>query len=152
MQRIASASDIGPTALSDVFHAADDPSGHPRFELGPLVFSVPEKPTGRAANIYIVVQGWIIFAPPQGNDERGTTFEFGTEVGYFRLKDEHLVHVYGAHYDMDEKRTGHPVFHGQISSQAKLATVINDEFHLSFESDNDRVASLLRNVRTPSAL
>jgi hypothetical protein len=151
MQRMASASDIRPTALSDVFHAADDPSGHPRFELGPLVFSVPERPSGRAANIYIVLKGWIIFAPPYGDDERGTTFEFGTEVGYFKLKDEHLVHVYGAHYDMDEKLTGHPIFHGQLSSQAKLATVINDEFHLSFEPDNDHVGRLLRNVRTPTA-
>jgi hypothetical protein len=33
------------------------------------------------------------------------------------VKGEQLVHIYGVHYDMDEKLRGHPVFHGQMSSQ-----------------------------------
>jgi hypothetical protein len=151
MQRMASSSDIRPADPTDVFRPVEHDSGYPKFEVGPLVFSVPERATGRAASLYIVIQGWIVFAPPHDGDDRDSTLEFGTEVGYFRRKGDQLVHVYGAHYDMDEKLTGHPVFHAQVSSQAELAGVIDREFHLPFAAEDDRMASLLRNVRTPTA-
>jgi hypothetical protein len=151
MQRMAAASDIRPADLSGVFHAVEGAAGHPKFQVGPLVFSIPERPSNGTPNLYIVLRGWIIFAPARGGDERSTTWEFGTEVGYFRMKDDRLVHVYGAHYDMDETLTGHPVFHAHISSQANLASAIDEEFHLPFESDNDQLVHLLRNVRTPTA-
>jgi hypothetical protein len=148
---MAAASDIRPADLSGVFRAVEGVAGHPKFEVGPLVFSVPERPNSGTANLYIVLRGWIIFAPAGDEDERSTTWEFSTEVGYFKLKDDRLVHVYGAHYDMDETLTGHPVFHAHVSSQAKLANAIEDEFHLAFETENDLMAALLRNVRTPTA-
>lgn len=148
---MAAASDIRPADLSGVFHAVEGVAGHPKFEVGPLVFSVPERPSSGTANLYIVLSGWIIFAPARNGDDRSTTWEFGTEVGYFKMKDDRLVHVYGAHYDMDETLIGHPVFHAHVSSQAKLAGAIDKEFHLAFEAENDLMASLLRNVRTPTA-
>lgn len=151
MQRMAASSDIRPADATGVFRPVDHPSGHPKFDVGPLVFSIPERASGRAANLYIVAKGWIIFAPPREDDDRQTTLEFGTEVGYFRLSGDQLTHVYGAHYDMDEQLTGHPVFHGQMSSQAELANAIETEFHLPFDPENDQIAGLLRNVRTPTA-
>ena len=51
-------------------------------------------------------------------------------MGYFRLKGDRLEHVYGVHYDMDERRDGHPVFHAQLGrAREEFASVIRNEFH-----------------------
>jgi hypothetical protein len=62
-----------------------------------------------------------------------------------------LEHIYGAHYDIDEKTPGHPVFHSQISPKMELLEHVKEQFRKESDSKEDRVKFLLRNVRTPSA-
>src|SRR4051812_19871863 len=119
IQRMAFGSDVRPANHRDVFRFVDDPDGLTKFEAGPVVFRVPERPN-KFASLYVVVRGWMTLGAPRDGDPRNTTARFGTKVGYFRLKADKLVHVYGAHYDLDEDLFGHPVFHAQLSSQAEL--------------------------------
>ena len=143
-------SDIRPGDARDVF-SPDASSREPKFIAGPVVFRVPERASSPTADLYVVLSGWISFAPPRNADPRRTTLRFGTGVGYFHAKADQLTHVYGAHYDMDEELPGHPVFHVQMCSQAGLATAIIERFHMSFDKQDDRTAGLLPNIRTPTA-
>ena len=58
--------------------------------------------------------------------------------------------MYGAHYDIDESKPGHPVFHSQISPQMSLMDDIKELFRKEWGGE-DRVRQVLSNVRTPSA-
>lgn len=141
---------IQPGTAADVFKP-DSGSEEAKFNIGPIVFNVPERANDSVSKLYIVVQGWITFGPPLVAHQRRTTLEFGTQVGYFRRKGDQLAHVYGIHYDMDEKLPGHPVFHAQMSTQAKLAPTVEQYTSLKLDSDLDWSRGLLRNVRTPTA-
>lgn len=126
------------------------PSDVVKFDVGPVVFNLPEKATHRSPNLFIVMQGWLTI---EGNELKKSsllTKDFGTEIGYFRLKQRNLEHVYGAHFDMDEKGPGHPVFHVQFGSQPLFGPIV----HSAFKRDEeviDRISGVLGNVRTPSA-
>lgn len=141
---------IQPGNAADVFRPDID-SGEPKFNIGPIVFNVPERANGNSSKLYIVVQGWITFGPPLAERQLRTTLHFGTQVGYFRQKGDMLIQVYGIHYDMDETLPGHPVFHAQMSTQAKLAPTVEQFTRLKLDSDLDWSRGLLRNVRTPTA-
>ena len=122
-----------------------------KIDCGPVALNLCERASGRPGRrIYVVVKGWIRL---EENDDRNTplrTKGFGTEVGYFRLRDRQLVHVYGVHYDMDPCAYGHPIFHAQVGSMIKLATEIEQRFCRG-ATVCDRVKPLLRTVRTPTA-
>lgn len=148
---------IRPSNAADIFRPDSD-SAQPKFYVGPMVFNVPERAKDNRSKLYIVVQGWIMFGEPLSGavkgaalDGRRTTLRFGTQVGYFREKDNNLVHVYGVHYDMDEELPGHPVFHAQMCTQAELAPAVEKYFKFEFNPSNDLSRGLLRNVRTPTA-
>lgn len=148
-----SAVQIRPTDAYSVFTPDDSVEGDDaRFHAGPVVFLVPERASGQPPNLYIVVDGWISFASPYAADpgRRGTTC-FGTQVGYFRLKNDKLSHIYGAHYDMEEVLAGHPIFHAQIRSMDRLRSVIAQEFRIAASEEEDLAQGLLSNVRTPTA-
>lgn len=115
------------------------------------MFHVPERANGGESNLYVAVLGWISFGAPLASDPRRTTLQFGTQVGYFRVKGGQLVHIYGVHYDMDETLPGHPVFHAQMSSQVELGTDVSRLFNLQLDTGDDLPGVLLRNVRTPTA-
>lgn len=151
VEQMYPSSQMRPANATDIFRSVNDPSGQPRFEAGPVVFCVPERANSPVANLYVVLSGWISFSPPRDTDPRRTTLSFSTSVGYFRAKGAEIVHVYGVHYDMDERLPGHPVFHAQISSQAELASAITDQFRGITEQGNDSAAGLLKTVRTPTA-
>ena len=143
-------SQIRPQNATDVFHPDVD-SGESKFNVGPVVFCVPERANGRGSNLYIAISGWICFGGPRAPDPRRTTLRFGTGVGYFQAKEDHLIHVYGVHYDMDEKLPGHPVFHAQMCSQEEFGATVRDVFNLRLDPGKDLAAGLLRNVRMPTA-
>jgi len=100
--------------------------------------------------MYVAVKGWIRLEENDNHERPLRTTDFGTNVGYFLLRDNRLDHVYGVHYDMDERGHGHPVFHAQLGSMTKLLTEVQRQFRLG-ALVCDRVKPLLRNVRTPTA-
>jgi hypothetical protein len=143
-------SDIRPKQAADIFKL-DGEAGPSHFSVGPVVLKIPERPNRTEPNLFVVVEGWIAF---DRFDEGGrpNTLKFGTKVGYFRiLQDGGLEHVYGSHFDMDEQLVAHPVFHGQMTSQAKLGESIEELFHSNFEVTEDHAVGLLGTVRTPTA-
>ena len=120
-----------------------------KLDCGAAVFNLSER--GNAVpEIYVVVEGSICVREGDSNGSSLQTMWFGTRVGYFRLKGNRLEHVYGVHYDMDEQRDGHPVFHAQLGPASEFASTINNEFHLGAELV-DSMGPMLRNVRTPTA-
>jgi hypothetical protein len=150
VQAMYSASAIRPQQAVDVFRLdASAPDDEVKFIINPIVFNLPERATRQDANLYVVLSGWLSF---EGDFKSVPlrTRTYGTEVGYFRTKRQDIYHVYGAHYDLDEK-AGHPVFHAQIGSQVGFVAAVNSHFHKKFESPTDHVTHLLPNVRTPSA-
>ena len=120
-----------------------------KVDCGPAVFKLCERADG-LPEMYVVVKGSICLRGSSQNAGRLQTMWFETKVGYFRWKRGRLVHVYGVHYDMDERGDGHPVFHGQLGPAKEFASAIEDQFRLGGELV-DRVGSILRNVRTPTA-
>ena len=145
MQQMYQASVVKPGNLYEIFRvdsgAADD-------EVKLLVG--PERPNSARADLYIAVQGWLTFEGPDFKATPLRTKNFGTKVGYFRSKAGALKHVYGAHYDMDEVRPGHPVFHAQIGPQLDFGGSVQHQFSVKGEVEAD-MGNILRTVRTPSA-
>ena len=120
-----------------------------KVNCGPVVFNLCER-AGGMPEMYVVVKGSICIRGTGLNGDRLQTMRFGTKVGYFRRKRNRLVHVYGVHYDLDERGDGHPVFHGQLGPAEDFASVVQDQFRFDGELV-DCVGPLLRNVRTPTA-
>ena len=120
-----------------------------KVDCGPAVFKLCERADG-LPEMYVVVSGSIRIRESSQSAGRLQTMWFGTKVGYFRWKRGRLVHVYGVHYDMDERGDGHPVFHGQLGPAKEFASAIEDQFRLGGEVV-DCVGPVLRNVRTPTA-
>ena len=155
MKQMNGSSEVQPGDPRFVFRigsndqASSDSSA--RVDCGPVVLNLCERASGRPSRrIYVVVRGWIGLETNADGDAPLCTRDFGTEVGYFRLRDRQLVHVYGVHYDMDLCAYGHPVFHAQVASMAKLATEVKQRF-CPGAAVCDRVKPLLRTVRTPTA-
>ena len=124
--------------------------GTVKVDCGPVAFKLCER-AGDIPEMYVVVKGSIcVRANNSGIGRQLETMWFGTKVGYFRWKQGQLAHVYGVHYDMDERGLGHPVFHGQLGPARDFASVVEDHFRLGGEVV-DRVGPMLRNVRTPTA-
>ena len=116
----------------------------------PIVFKVTERAKTPNTNLFVAVEGWLSFELPIDKNSKLRTKSFSTNVGYFRYKHPTLEHVYGAHYDIDERGLGHPVFHAQIGTQMDLLAHVNEHYRPQRTAE-DRVTKILRNVRTPSA-
>ena len=152
MRTMYPASDVRPAQPVDAFEldgTADD--DEVKFNVRPIVFNVPERATRQDSNLYVVVKGWLSFEGPDFLAVPLRTKSFGTEVAYFRSKVGALEHVYGAHYDLDEKSAGHPVFHAQVSSQMGMLPHVNERYGRKIDQVDDLMRKLLPNVRTPSA-
>jgi hypothetical protein len=123
------------------------------LEIRPVVFNVPERGYHREANeLFIVVKGDMSFRRQEFIDTGElVTHSFGTQVGYFRRKDEGFSHVYGAHYDFALSDLGHPVFHAQLRSFVELAAHIHEYYGYATDEVTDLVSGLLRTVRIPTA-
>jgi hypothetical protein len=150
LPKMLPASDARPVDGSDIFKCVSGLNDEVKFEVKPIVFKMPERATNRNADLYIAITGWLSFEGPNYREHLQTK-GFGTAIGYFRVKNGNLEHVYGAHYDIDESVPGHPVFHSQIGSQMDLLDHVTEKFRKEAGSKEDKVQYLLRNVRTPSA-
>ena len=153
MKRINQSSTVLPPTAQEVFRIDENDHGGTdetvKVNCGPVVFNLCERANG-FPNMYVVVEGWIRMESGDRHVPLLTT-GFATRVGYFRLRGQRLVHVYGVHYDMDESGQGHPVFHAQLGTMKKFFAEVEQRFHLNAEVGDDRVKDVLRNVRTPTA-
>ena len=151
LTQMSQASQIAPPNAYEVFRV--DPAAPDdvvKLDFGPIVFHVPERPNRRGPDLFVVAQGWLTLEGPDFKAVPYRTKTFGTEVAYFRQKAGNLEHVYGAHYDMDEEKPGHPVFHAQFGSKHAFGGAVRDLFKLD-EAVVDRTGVILGTVRTPSA-
>ncbi len=150
MKRMHQATAVEPRSASDVFRVAGQGAdGTLRVECGPAAFKLCEK-AGGVPNLFVGVEGWISVRGSGREDAPLCTIDFGTRVAYFRSKDDGLAHVYGVHYDMDEKSAGHPVFHSQFRTMTELSEPVRRHFGIRGHVE-DHVGKVLRNVRTPTA-
>ena len=151
MAQMNQSSLIRPQTAYNIFRLDKNaPDQVVKVDVGPIVFYVPERPNHRGPDLFIVVKGWLTFEGPDFRTLPLKTKDFGTEVAYFRSKASGLEHVYGAHYDMDEVRAGHPVFHAQIGAQMEFGANVQELFGLDTQVTN-KMESILGTVRTPSA-
>jgi hypothetical protein len=151
IQKMYQSSGIRPISAHDVFKwVSDTADDEVCFDVGPVVFNVPERVGKRGSMLYVAVKGWLSFG---GGDLRATplkTRSFGTEIGYFRVKGTNLEHVYGVHYDLDERLPGHPVFHAQLTPQMEMVPKILELFDLQNDVEN-LFDPKLRHIRIPTA-
>jgi hypothetical protein len=149
MMKMAQATAVRPDNPYEVFQFDQQPDlNEVRLTIRPVVFNVPERAGRPEANLYIVVKGWLTFEEVDRGQLKTKTF--GTEIGYFRAKRGALEHVFGIHYDMDEEKPGHPVFHAQLGSLSEFKARISETFRVDGEL-SDQMNKVLRNVRIPSA-
>lgn len=120
-----------------------------KFNVGPIIFEMPER-VGSRSHVYVVVNGWLSFGDGDLRQRPLRTKSFGTKIGYFRRTGQDLEHVYGIHYDLDEELVGHPVFHGQVSSQPDGGQTILDSYRLTGEIKNN-FQPKISNIRVPTA-
>ena len=151
MRSLYPSSNPRPYSAAEIFVADTSASADEvKMIVNPIIFHLPERASGREADLYIVLSGWLSFEKANLRQSRLRTHSFGTQIGYFRAKPGSLEHVYGAHYDIDETQPGHPVFHAQMKSKIEFAERIMATYTLS-TTICDRVSQILRNVRVPTA-
>lgn len=142
---------VRPYSFHEVFKPNTSIKDAISYDVSPVVFFLPEKASNVAPNLYVVVKGGLAFKrTPDSAQGILLTSSFRTEIAYFRWTPSHLEHVYGAHYDLDETRPGHPVFHSQMSPKVELSSSISSQFRDAREPQN-QIATVLANVRVPSA-
>lgn len=141
---------IHPFSPEQVFssaeHACEETA---KVNCGPAVIHLCER-VGRLPNMYVVLAGSICLQESGSDGKQLRTTDFATRVGYFRLKPDCLEHVYGVHYEMDERGGGHPIFHSQMRPFDEFVEAINKHFHMEARVD-DHVGKVLRNVRIPTS-
>ena len=151
LSQMSQASTVRPANGYEIFRLDfNAPNDEVKLDFGPIVFNVPERPNRRAPDLFVVAEGWLTFEGPNFKQGPLHTKDFGTELGYFRQKDRRLRHVYGAHFDMDERRPGHPVFHLQLKSKQAFGAAVQSHFKRDDEIV-DLMGEILGTVRTPSA-
>lgn len=151
LTKMYQASQVAPSGGFEAFRIdADAPDDVVKLNFGPIVFYVPERPNRRGPDLFVVAKGWLTIEGPDFKTLPLRTKTFGTEVAYFRQKGGNLEHVYGAHYDMDEEKAGHPVFHAQFGSKEAFGAAVLELFKRD-EAIVDRMGVILGTVRTPSA-
>lgn len=138
-----------PQDIYSIFRPSDDLAAGVKFNIGPVVFSLPER-LGKSHQLYIAVEGWLSFEEADLRTEPLKTKAFGTKVSYFKARGVNLEHVFGAHYDLDEHMPGHPVFHAQLQSLPEMADHVKEHFRLDGEVTN-QFKPQVRNIRIPCA-
>ena len=138
---------VRPNQAGDVFQYAD---GDPIVvTIQPVTFLLKEKPYSVQPELYVVVEGSISFK--LDNERKFRAVRSHTRVGYFLRSHGTLSHVYGVHYDFDDKLIAHPVFHSQMAPMMDLSENINTAWKEKFTVTSNHVQHLLANVRIPTA-
>ena len=149
LERISNSSTVHPT-LYEIFSFDQPEPDLVNLNVGPMVVNVSERanrPT--RVNLFIVVEGWLNLSVSDQNTTVQTN-NFGTRVAYFRNKRCHLEHIFGAHYDMDENDSRHPIFHAQMDCRVSDSTHIYKYFSQNWEI-KDKMNGVFRGVRIPTA-
>lgn len=150
MKKMNQSTMVRPFAPQQVIRVDEQVTGAiAKLDCGAAVFKLSER-ANAVPEMYVVVQGSICVRESHSSGSSLQTMWFRTSVGYFRWKRDRLEHVYGVHYDMDERGDGHPIFHAQLRPAMDFASAIQNEFRLDAELV-DHVRPILRNVRTPTA-
>lgn len=136
---MASFAQVRPSAAEDVFRYSIDGDGV-RVEIVPVCFQLKEKPQSDKAELYVTVAGWVKLATE--NDQLRSS-GYSTRVGYFRLSEGKLEHVYGIHHDFDPDLIAHPVYHAQMAPMIELADPVRDLFNLDVGPPEDFVTPIL---------
>lgn len=140
---------VRPSDASTIFrYAQQGTTVH--VDIVPTCFLVKEKPQSNTAKLFVTVAGSMNFQAADNDVLR--IIHFATRVGYFKEIDaSNLKHVYGIHYDYDDKTIAHPIFHSQMAPMAEFKDRINEAYHKNFDIADDCVTPLLSNIRIPTA-
>lgn len=142
-----------PKAAVDVVTFERDADGF-KVNIAPVTLLLKEKAAASECVLYVTVEGWMRY--PSVIDRDDLRIEsYQTWVGYFReVGGASLKHVFGIHYDHDDKRPAHPVYHSQMSTMAHYVANINESWNLRYDAipeEMDLTRGLLRNLRVPTA-
>jgi hypothetical protein len=155
IERMQATAEVYPENGNEVFKPIAAPATSVGFEIGPVVFNLPERANSTSIDLFVVVGGRLSFDRRLfQSSHQLVTDSFASHIGYFRGKSRTLTHVFGAHYDLARNEVGHPVFHAQLKSFSnQYAEVVRKYFNSRFGDDevDDPVKRLLRTVRVPTA-
>ena len=124
-----------------------------KVEIRPVAFRLKEKASDDRAEMFATVKGKVNFSIGGGMDPPLACY-FSSEVGYFRLAgtgSSKVDHIMGIHYDYDDRRPAHPVFHAQLTSFHEHVAIINENYKPGVELRRDLMRNVARKVRLPTA-
>ena len=148
--QIATGCDVKPNAYSEVFEIDEDDNQSMKVVVKPVAFLLKETARAQRADMFVVVSGKVNFSIT-GEMEPPLAHYFAATVGYFRKRGQVLDHVLGVHYDHDDHRPVHPVYHAQLKSCAGLLSTINEHYRPAFALGHDLMANVADKVRLPTA-
>jgi hypothetical protein len=150
--RLNASASVYPEDGYSILKHRSSKNGVATFEIEPILVNVPERASDSSLNLFVVVRG-LMEIDRDHFEASGAlrTSQFATEAGYFRLRANELVHVYGAHYDFAGNEVGHPVFHAQMKSFADFGEVIKARYSAEELLLEDGMKAILKTVRLPSA-
>ncbi len=150
MRKLQRSVDIRPNRAVDIFRQKEAPAGRSVFEVKPVVFKFPEKPSHSDQDLFVVVSGSLEFEPPVTGVTLRTS-DCRTQIAYFRAKNGELDHVCGIHYDLEGDLIAHPVFHAQLTCLSEMRADVGKAYHLNYEPGTDFMKGVVPNVRIPTA-
>ena len=119
--------------------------------VNPVVFRLKETARASRAEMFVTVQGKINFSIA-GDLDPPLACHFATSVGYFKIRSTGVVdHVLGIHYDYDNHRPVHPVFHAQLTSCAAHLATVNAHYRPGLVLGDDLMKGVADKVRLPTA-
>lgn len=151
--RLNNSAQVIPSDFQGIFVETHNNAQMVEYEIRPIMLILPERVDDAKAELHIVMRGRLAIDKDHFTQNRQLrTISFGTEVGYFRLKnDGTLQHVFGAHYDLTENETGHPAFHVQLKHKIEFADIVQKEYTGQKLDPKNFMEHLLKTTRLPSA-
>jgi hypothetical protein len=151
--RLAPGCEVKPSIYAQVFNIEMEDPQSMKVEIRPVAFRLKERASDSRAEMFATVKGKVNFSIAGGMNPPLACY-FSSEVGYFRLAgmgSNKVDHVLGIHYDYDDRRPAHPVFHAQLTSFHEHLAIINEHYKPEHELRNDLMNGIARKVRLPTA-
>lgn len=152
LQKISSDCQVRPEQAAEVFSVETIDGKAIKVTINPVVFRLKEKANSERAELLVSVAGALNFAVDHEADD-AMACHFKTEVGYFKIQGKDLDHIMGIHYDFDDREPLHPVYHAQLTSNARYVESINAHYKQDYQLPDakDRMKHVARRVRMPTA-